>query len=63
MTQRMAAWTLSGLLALAAPAWVGAQDEDAKATKTVKKEDVKTWTETIDGKEWSHAPRHPFLRG
>jgi hypothetical protein len=53
MTQRMTAWTLSGLLALATPAWVVAQDADTNGPKTVKKEDVKTWTEMIDGKEWS----------
>jgi outer membrane protein OmpA-like peptidoglycan-associated protein len=50
-------------VALAVPAWVTAQDAGSKATKTVKKEDVKTWTETIDGKEWSMRLATPSYEG
>ncbi len=63
MTRRLTAWTLSGLVALAAPAWVGAQDKADKGPKTVKKEDVKTWTEMIDGKEWSMRLGTPSYEG
>jgi outer membrane protein OmpA-like peptidoglycan-associated protein len=63
MTRRLTALAVSGFLALAGPAWVSGQDEGSKATKTVKKEDVKTWTETIDGKEWSMRLATPSYEG
>jgi outer membrane protein OmpA-like peptidoglycan-associated protein len=63
MTRRLTTWALSGLLALTSPAWVSGQDPEPKATKTVTKEEVKTWTETIDGKEWSMRLATPSYEG
>jgi hypothetical protein len=56
---------LAGLLALAGVGPALAQDppEGKGGTKTVKKEDVKTWTMTVDGKEWSVRPAAPTYEG
>jgi outer membrane protein OmpA-like peptidoglycan-associated protein len=53
MQQRLAPWVLGMLLAPAA-AWAGDAQND-----TVKPEDVKTWTATIDGKEYEVRPATP----
>src|SRR5262249_26675429 len=58
MTRRLTAWMISGLVALSVPA--GAQtaapasDKDKQdAHETCRKEGVKTWTVTEEGKEWA----------
>ena len=67
MKGRIAAWALVTLPALAGTSW--AQDpaagtaEKKGSTKTVKKEDIKTWTMTVDGKEWSVRPAAPAYEG
>ncbi len=53
MTRQLTAWAL-GSLALAGSAW---------AADTVKKEDVKTWTTTVDGKEYEVRPQTPGYDG
>jgi outer membrane protein OmpA-like peptidoglycan-associated protein len=68
MTRRLTAWTISGLVALSVPAGAQtgtpAQDKDKQdAHDTCRKEDVKTWTETIDGKEWAIRPATPAYEG
>jgi outer membrane protein OmpA-like peptidoglycan-associated protein len=65
MNGRWTAWGLAGLLAAAGPALAqGTTGSDSKgSTKTVKKEDVKTWTMTLDGKEWSVRPAAPTYEG
>ena len=65
MKARFAAWGLTSLLALAGAGPVLAQgaSEGKGSTKTVKKEDVKTWTMTVDGKEWSVRPAAPTYDG
>jgi outer membrane protein OmpA-like peptidoglycan-associated protein len=60
---RLTTWAVSGLLALGTPAWAVAQETGSKSPKTVKKEDVKTWTETIDDKEWSMRLAAPSYEG
>ena len=46
------------------PAFVaGAEETAEKSTKTVKKEEVKTWTQTIDGKEWAMRLATPSYEG
>jgi len=55
MQRRMTAWALGGLLALAG----SAQAQDAHHEDSVKPEDVKTWTATIDGKEYEVHPATP----
>jgi len=62
MRRRSTAWAVGGLLALSGPAWVSAQDEGG-TTKTVKPEDVKTWTQSIDGKDWSMRLATPSYEG
>ena len=52
MNRRVAAWAILGILPAAQPAF--AQDAG-----TVKKEDVKTWITTIDGKEREMRPATP----
>jgi outer membrane protein OmpA-like peptidoglycan-associated protein len=61
MRPRSTAWLLAGLLPLA----VAARGADAAGdTKdTVKKEDVKTWTMTLDGKEWEVRTATPSYDG
>jgi len=66
MKGRIAAWALVTLPALAGPTWAqdpAAGTEKKGSTKTVKKEDVKTWTMTVDGKEWSVRPAAPAYEG
>jgi outer membrane protein OmpA-like peptidoglycan-associated protein len=63
MSGRWTAWVLGGLLA-AAPAVVA---QDANNTSAdghgVKKEDVKTWTATVDDKEYEVRPATPSYTG
>ncbi|MFI5183323.1 MAG: OmpA family protein [Vicinamibacteria bacterium] len=54
MQHRRTAWALGGLLALAGPTWGQDAHHDS-----VKPEDVKTWTATIDGKEYEVRPATP----
>src|SRR5262245_4894488 len=61
MRLRLTAWLLGGLLALTGSAWAaeatgGSPDEHEC---TVKKEDVHTWTMTVDGKEYEVHPATP----
>ena len=65
MKARLTTWGLASLLAMAAVGPVLAQgaSESKGSTKTVKKEDVKTWTMTVDGKEWSVRPAAPTYEG
>ena len=63
MNTRMTAWVLCGLLA-SAPAWAqGAAPEGTAGKKTVTKEQVSTWTTTIDGKEYSMRLATPSYDG
>ena len=61
-----AAWALT-LLALAGSALAqtstSGSTEEKGSTKTVKKEEVKTWTMSVDGKEWSVRPAAPTVDG
>jgi hypothetical protein len=68
MMRQSTAWglaSLMSLMAMAAPALAqGSGSTDSKgSTKTVKREDVKTWTMTVDGKEWSVRPATPTYEG
>ncbi len=67
MMGRLTAWALATLLALAGPTWAqtpaSGTAEPKGSTKTVKKEDIKTWTMSIDGKEWSVRPAAPTTEG
>jgi outer membrane protein OmpA-like peptidoglycan-associated protein len=68
MKGRITAWVLPALLVLAGPTWAqtsasGTTTEDKGSKKTVKKEDIKTWTMTVDGKEWSARPASPTVDG
>ena len=64
MTRRSTPWGCPGLLALSPAFLAGAEEATAKkSAKTVKKEDVKTWTQTIDGKEWSMRLGTPSYEG
>ena len=70
MKARLTAWTLGALLAAGAPAWAqsatsGAGDQAGgeQKGKTVKREEVKTWITTVDGKEWSVRPATPAYEG
>ena len=63
MTRRSTCWAAVTLLALS-PAFVsGAEEAAKKSARTVKKEEVKTWTQTIDGKEWSMRLGTPSYEG
>jgi outer membrane protein OmpA-like peptidoglycan-associated protein len=53
---------MGGLLALSTPAAVWAQEAEGKL-KTVKPEEVKTWTQNIDGKDWSMRLATPSYEG
>ena len=71
------ATALAGILALSGMAWADTDptdpvvdsntkdkaDKQAGSAKTVKKEDVKTWTMMVDGKEWSARPATPSYDG
>ena len=67
MRERLTAWGLASLLAMAGAGPVLAQASGASDSKggpkTIKKEDVKTWTMTVDGKEWSVRPAAPSYEG
>src|SRR3972149_262558 len=67
MKGRIAAWALVTLPALAGTTWAqdpaAGTEEKKGSTKTVKKEDVKTWTMTVHGKEWSVRPVAPAYEG
>jgi outer membrane protein OmpA-like peptidoglycan-associated protein len=64
MTRHLTAWALGGLLALSGGAWAEeAPAAEKKGPRTVKKEDVKTWTMSVDGKEWSVRPAAPAYDG
>src|SRR5688500_19037834 len=66
-------WLLGGLLALGTTAW--AQDDPQVTTETttttttthhgdtITKEEVKTWTMEIDGREWEVHPATPSYEG
>jgi outer membrane protein OmpA-like peptidoglycan-associated protein len=63
MKTKLTAWALGGLMALA-PAVLGqSAPADEKGHKTVTKEQVKTWTTTIDGKEYEVRPATPTYDG
>jgi outer membrane protein OmpA-like peptidoglycan-associated protein len=59
MTRRLTSMVLGGLVALTVPLWA----QDATEGGTVKPEDVKTWTTTIDGQEYSVRPATPSYDG
>jgi outer membrane protein OmpA-like peptidoglycan-associated protein len=65
MTRQLTAWVLGGILAAGATA--RAQEETPAATEggvcTVQKEEVKTWTTTVDGKEYQVRPATPAYEG
>ena len=58
MRPAVTAWALGGLVVLAGGAWAQSAGSD-----TVKKEDVKTWTMTVDGDEWEVHPATPAYEG
>jgi outer membrane protein OmpA-like peptidoglycan-associated protein len=62
MTRRTVAWALGVALTIAGSAWAqGAPGEAEKGT--VKKEDVKSWIMTVDGKEYSVHTSTPSYAG
>jgi len=64
MNRTFTSWLLGGVIALAGTAWTAplfAADEAEK--DAVKKEDVKTWIRTFDGKEWEVHPGTPTYEG
>lgn len=62
MKRALTPWVVVAFLALAAV--VSAQDAAEKKTgDTVKKEDVRTWTITVDGKEYEARPATPTYDG
>jgi outer membrane protein OmpA-like peptidoglycan-associated protein len=62
MTRRLTIWAACCALALAGS--LGAQETPANGEPcTVQEEDVKTWTTTIDEKEWSVRPATPSYEG
>jgi outer membrane protein OmpA-like peptidoglycan-associated protein len=68
MSGRWTALALGGVLALTGTCWAdGASGDPADkkdaAACTVKKEEVKTWTMTIDGQEWEVRPATPSYEG
>ena len=62
MTRRTVAWAVVGALALTVPAWAQGTGGDEQRG-TVKREEVKTWIETFDGKEYSVHPATPSYAG
>lgn len=62
MTRRTVAWALTAALALTVPAWAQATAGDDEQG-TVKREEVKSWIETFDGKEYSIHPATPSYAG
>jgi hypothetical protein len=67
MKGRLTAWATAALLALAGPTWAqtpaSGTAEKKGSTRTVQKEDVKTWTMSVDGKDWSVRPAAPAYEG
>jgi outer membrane protein OmpA-like peptidoglycan-associated protein len=63
MTRRATAWAMGGFLCLVTPAGLGAQEAEAGKMKTVTPEEVKTWTQSIDGKDWSMRLATPSYEG
>lgn len=61
MKSQSTTWVLAALLALTAPVW--AEDAASGGACTVKKEDVKTWIKTIEGKEYQVRPATPAYDG
>jgi outer membrane protein OmpA-like peptidoglycan-associated protein len=61
MSGRLTAWVLGGLLSVGPAAL--AQDANTHADHGVKKEDVKTWVATADGKEYEVRPATPNYFG
>ena len=61
MKNQSTTWVLAALLALTAPVW--AEDAASDGACTVKKEDVKTWIRTIEGKEYQVRPATPAYDG
>ncbi len=62
MTRRTVAWAVAGALALTVPALAqGTAGDDQQGT--VKREEVKTWIETFDGREYSVHPATPSYAG
>ena len=60
MTRRLIAWVFG---ALALTSSLGADDAKQSSRDTVKKEDVKTWITTVDGKEYEVRPLTPGYDG
>src|SRR5258708_129781 len=68
MSGRWTPLALGGVLALTGTCWADGASGDAADKKdaaacTVKKEEVKTWTMTIDGQEWEVRPATPSYEG
>jgi outer membrane protein OmpA-like peptidoglycan-associated protein len=61
MTRRLTAW-LGWTLALAGTAWAQ-ESSSGGGPDTVKKEDVKTWIVSVDGKEYEDRPLTPSYDG
>jgi outer membrane protein OmpA-like peptidoglycan-associated protein len=61
MKSESTTWVLAALLALTGPVW--AEDAASGGACTVKKEDVKTWIKTIEGKEYQVRPATPAYDG
>jgi len=59
MKGRWTVWGLAGLTAVAVPALA----QESGSTRTVKAEEVQSWTMTVDGKEWSVRPAAPTYEG
>lgn len=63
MRRRLTAWWLGCALAVAGPAWAQAPAPEGGGADTVKKEDVRTWTMTVDDKEYEVRPLTPSYDG
>ncbi|HXB57180.1 MAG TPA: OmpA family protein [Vicinamibacteria bacterium] len=68
MSGRWTALALGGFLVLTGTSWADGTSGDAADKKdgaacTVKKEEVKTWTMTVDGQEWEVRPATPSYEG
>jgi outer membrane protein OmpA-like peptidoglycan-associated protein len=61
MRARGTVLALAGLLGLGGLAW--AQDEASGETKTVTRDEVKSWIIEVDGREWSVRPAAPTAMG
>jgi outer membrane protein OmpA-like peptidoglycan-associated protein len=56
-------WTVLALSSLLGLGGLASAQDEASAGKTVKREDVKSWVFTVDGKEWSVRPATPTTLG